>query len=236
MMEMKKVFGGFGLLAVLLIIIMPVYGAKPSITYFNANDPKFASACVNGFTRSTSPIRNSGSTFGIFQQGNLHGAVVMSISALDTQTAIPYVTVGFSIYNVGKLAEIHTIRITADPDSFRISGAAVFQLNLWLDVSGQGEYYVWSHNCLTSLGTTVTAQGPVGNSPTITITGTTTFSLFGNSIPSGSTATLADLKAGSVPGIDPATTEVAIWVGIGVLQGTTGSGNAVISPSGISIS
>jgi hypothetical protein len=78
------------------------------------------------------------------------------------------------------------------------------KINLWLDTGGDGSFFVFDGGTLTGVDGDTFAYGPS------VVTNASTFYLSGGSS-TGGTYTLAQLKAGIVPGID-ASTKTALWI------------------------
>jgi hypothetical protein len=97
-------------------------------------------------------------------------------------------------------------------------------MNLWFDSDHNGEYFVWQQNQFVALGGDVYAIAAacitgISNGGILSIDQTTPLS----GIPGCPATTLALINANLCATI-PASTNVAVWVGIDIPQGTNGEG------------
>jgi hypothetical protein len=170
-----------------------------SIDYYTWTNPAFV------FSRSVTPI--------------VTGAVADSYSGGDVNLsitdAVGYTDTGFYIV-LGTLGSLHgyTINGTGNP----------FGTNLYLGTNS-GEFFNWNDNVYTGVpGNTAYGLGPGSSGGTITVNGSSLFGMQNASCSGYSygTTTLADLQAGDCTGIT-ASTPVAIWVGLTLGSGGTGT-------------
>ena len=154
---------------------------------------------ANPWTRSSTPgsQTNAGNT--VSQSYNpATGAVTLTIT-----NATAGEDNGFYIY-VGTLQYFNSLKVVG------ASATGPFSANIYLDVDNDGEFFTWSPtNTYSGVGADTFYAGPSSISDVLTID---TSSVFGPS-------TLAQIKAGAVPGTS-AGTRVAIWIGFGLSSGS----------------
>ncbi len=172
----------------------------PTITYFTATN------AIGKFIRSLDPINITTTGLNLSEVKNSNGSITLSD---NVSGSITYSDVGFVYYNVGPLGSIQSI-----------SGFGNASINLWFDLNGNGEYFTWANNTLTSVSPDGYALGP---SNSLSISNSSSFFVINSGgISISGSYTLSQLKNGSVSGIN-ASTEVGIWVGFSVSR-TSGSG------------
>jgi Tol biopolymer transport system component len=162
----------------------------------------------NPFTRSLTPITQTSGNSSISQSLTSNGSIQLNIS-----NATGYADCGFYLY-AGPLQNLNTVTVQA------AAGSSPFGLNLWFDRDGDGEYFNWNENSMSSLGNDAYILGPTSQNGVLTVGSSTQFDSLN---PGGGNYTLAQLQSGAAPGIN-GNTPVAIWIGI-----TTGSGGSLSS-------
>jgi hypothetical protein len=213
-MKMKKIaiIAPLGLLLILpsaAALISPAFASNSSlpglITYYTANNG-------TSFFRSKTPFMSGVAT----QSIGSHGSVTVSANSSG------YADSGFVIYD-GRLGDINSVNVSGVGQQY--------SLNLWFDKDGDGEYFNWSGNVLSGLGSDSYILGPGSDAEgVLTIDDGSQFTSLN---PGGGNYTFADLKAGAAPGIT-ADTHVAIWIGVTIGSGgnTTATINSVSINSG----
>jgi hypothetical protein len=179
-------------------------GAGFSTGYFAVNNGG-AQFAAGTWCRSTSPIAStpvvgSGTATQSISGGAVHLAITNSGLYADNGFYVP----------LGPLGSLTSLSIAATGDPVTA--------NLYLDTSGDGQFFSWSGDCLSGLAGDDYGSGPSGTA--LTINDTSSFQIFTHA---GGTYTIADLKAGALAGVS-LTTQVAVWIGI-----TTGSGQSLSS-------
>lgn len=214
--------------------------SNPPSTYVNAN---FGAPDLSGFNfyRSSTTLDFDSTTADVFAKRSA-SQVRLSVSA----NADPYEnSAAYSAYDMGTVnaGSESLTSVTVVPRSLSLSGTAHWAMNLWFDSDHNGEYFAWTNNRLTGLGGDVYGIGPCESNPpvapctapgdgTITIDqNTPMFVIAANGMGGCNTgdytATLAKINLGLCTKI-PANTNVAMWVGIDIQNGTVGSGRATI--------
>ena len=161
------------------------------------------------YFRYTTPSATGKAT----QTVNADGSVTIA-----TTTISGYSDSGFVIC-LGKLGNINNIAAN--------SSAGAYSMNLWFDTGKDGDFFTFDN-----AGKYTGANGDVyasvaSGSGNLTVSGSSTITPLSagwRSVPAGTT--LAQLKSGTVAGID-SNTLVAIWVGVDVSSG--GSASATIN-------
>lgn len=219
--------------------------SNPASTYVNANYGPPPIAPPFNFFRSTTTLDFESTTLtpADVEATRNDSNVNLSVSANNspTETSAAYSAYNIGIVNAGDGSLTH---VSVTPQTLTLSGSAHWAMNLWFDVDKDGEYFNWhkdNPDYLTDLGGDQYAIG-VGscrsNDPLHTVDcppppsdGTVSIgpdtSLF--MIPGcpANATTLRDINMGLCPAI-PKNTPVAMWVGIDIAAGTTGSGSATI--------
>ena len=154
---------------------------------------------VNPWTRSFAPGSQTNGGNIVSQSFNpATGAVTLTIT-----NATAGEDNGFYMY-VGTLQYFNSLKVVGAP------ATGPFSANIYLDVDNDDEFFTWTPlNTFSSLGADAHFTGPSSVADVLTID---TTSVFG-------TYTLAQIKAGAVPGTS-AGTRVAIWVGFGLGSGS----------------
>ncbi len=199
-----------GLLAMLAVGFLAVPGASAGggpgvagqVTYYNANYGGY-------FFRSPSPTTIQNSVYGIGQTINGDGSIYLTAGPHSQ-----YTDSGFSIYH-GTLGGLGSLLVT---------GTGPFAVNIWVDASGNGEFFDWStpqtvdgNVYMTGLGGDVYFLGnATPTDGTLVINGSTTFYLEGATPPHGQyTYTLNDLLNGDLSSLNvSSSSQVAVWIGI----------------------
>jgi hypothetical protein len=154
---------------------------------------------ANPWTRSSVPVTltNAGNT--VSQSYNpAIGAVTLTIT-----NATPNEDNGFYLY-AGSLQYFTSLTVTA------AGGSGPFSANIYLDVDNDGEFFTWTpSNTFSSFGADAYFVGPSSVGGVLAIGTTSVFGPY----------TLAQIKAGAVPGTSPRT-RIAIWVGFGLSSGS----------------
>lgn len=148
------------------------------------------------WSRSSTPVTIASPNV-VSQSANPDGSVTFTITG-----ATGYEDNGFYFY-AGPLQNLGSLRIV---------GTGAFSANLYLDVDGDNEFFLWSSNVYTPGGPDVSKPCPAPVNGVITIDSSTLFT-FG-----ASSYTLSQLRAGS--GGVTASTRAGFWIGI-----STSSGN-----------
>jgi hypothetical protein len=152
---------------------------------------------VNPWTRSSSPVTLTNGANVVSQSANPDGSVTLTIA-----NAAAYEDNGFYFY-IGTLQYLSSLRVVG-------VGAGTFTANLYLDVNGDGEFFVWSPpNVYSNVGADLYYSGPSSVGGVLTIDATTLFGGY----------TLPQLRAGMLGGVN-ANTRVGIWLGISVSSGS----------------
>ena len=144
-------------------------------------------------TRSQAPVNlapNAGNT--ISQSFNpADGSVTLTVTS-----APDYEDNGFWVY-VGTLQYFTTLKVVG------AAATGPYSANIYLDVDNDGEFFTWNAlNQMVSVGADAHYSGPSSASDLLSIDSTSVFGPY----------TLAQIKAGAVPGTSPGT-RVAIWIG-----------------------
>jgi len=196
------------------------------VGYYVGNVP--GSGGPYNFQRSTVPVNQATSHFSITQTP-IQGGVRLEMS---TDGSVGEVSSGF-YFIVPQLGNINNWNITVR--NYVHTGGASLVQNLWFDSSGDGEFFVWSGNVLTSLGGDVYGLGtlPV---PALNSAGTylfvndtsTYYVICPPSSPwcnqSAQTLTVKQFKQNVENQVDSSTL-TAVWIGIDN-GGSAGSGSA----------
>jgi hypothetical protein len=220
---MKRILAAMtAALMMVALVSGTAFAAKP--TFHNSNLLKSTAYYVvnDGATwcRSHSPIASTnvvgGGTASQSRNGGGNGPLSLSIT-----NAGGYADNGFYV-PLGTLGSLVGY-------SFTSSGSAV-GTNLYFGTTN-GDFFVWTGNCLSGYGNTSVGLGPTGTG-TVTVTGSSTFNLTCNG--TYQTVTFAQLTAGFCSEI-PSTTQVAVWIGItaasgGSLSTTITSAQATFAP------
>jgi hypothetical protein len=153
----------------------------------------------NAFVRNPTPFAEqlgpNANQFAV-QSQNGEGQFGLLIS-----NAPGYADDGFYV-ELGRLADLNKVEAM-------VTGHDPVALNLWLDKSGNGEFFAWNADGVLT-GLDGDAYGTAANGRTITVDDTTTVSDLSGI---GGNFRLAQLKSGSATGIN-GDTKVAIWVGV----------------------
>lgn len=200
-MNIKKILVGAAAGALMLgALAVPAFAAvgplQNQITFYTENNGA-------NFLRSSTPFSGTES-----QSANLDASVTMSITG-----ATGYADSGFVIYD-GTLGGL---------DNFSLTGTGNYGVNLWFDNNADNEFFTWSGNTYTGVGSDSYILGPSSSGGNLTITDSSQFTSLN---PGGGSYTLAQLKAGDAAGITSAT-HIAIWAGVTV--GSGGSQTATVS-------
>ncbi len=194
-----KRFSIIALLSIGLVLTMAATAGASQVFTTSSTGVDYA-VNDNGFYVSGSPI-----TVGTAAYAGTNGSN-FSLLADSTQGAndsgiVLYFNGGLTL---GQLTGVTVSNYTASNN--------LLSVNLWLDTSGDGKFFAFSGDELTSLnGDTYVAQSNPANNGQLNVNGTTSFYDMGVD-GAGGTYTLAQLQAGDVVGIS-ASTPVAIWIG-----------------------
>jgi hypothetical protein len=181
-----------GVLSLLMMFFLAATAMADEMTFTTSSTGVYYAVNDGGYFVSPSAIttanayaKTSGSNFELYADGS------------------GYSDAGIVLYFGGglTLGDISNISIAGT----NLSSVAV---NLWLDTSGDGSFFAFSGDTLTSLnGDSYSGCGGGGS-----IDGTSScYMLGGNG--AGSTYTLSQLQSGADPGID-ANTPAALWIGL----------------------
>lgn len=195
------------------------FGSPPlAVDYYVVNIP-------TEFARSSSPFSLSNGDYSVSE------SVVSGGVHLQAQTDGGTGEVGIGFYIIFEtLGLIDTVDLAVAESTY--SGTMSLAMNLWFDKDDSGDFFTWSESgVLIGLGGDDYAVGQCGAayvcpllpSGDLRLDDTTTFYDMGV----GSVYTLAQLKAGSVSGVD-STTMVAIWVGLDSDGSEESSGQATV--------
>ena len=180
-------------------------GLASQITYYNAN-------YGGNFYRSQAPIVQQ-AVYGVSQTIESDGSI-----DLTAGPSAGYTDSGFSIYYTGTLGNLNGLVV---------QGQGTYDVNLWLDASGNGDFFDWSQTVsgatyMTDTGGDLYLSDDASSDPTtgtLVVTGSSRFFLMGSATPpsGGRTFTLAQLEEANGPlstlGVSPST-KVAVWIGI----------------------
>ncbi len=180
------------------------------------------------FARSTSPIVAGTSAYNVSQTPFTGGVHLQ----MGTNGATGEVSSGFYIV-YAHLGSISNLNIPVK--NYAHTGTAALALNLWFDKNDNGEFFAWTADVWTGTGGDDYALGQCGATfkcplnaagTFLQINDTTTFYDVGV----GTVYTLAQLKSGSVTGIDSGTL-TAFWIGIDSSGGSSaGSADIFLFP------
>jgi len=156
------------------------------------------------YTRSLTPTSMPVGNGTVSQTINADGSVTFSII-----NSSGYSDDGF-YFAAGAVGNFNGLNISTSAGSDPIS------VNIWFDVDGNGEFFVWNGNVLSGLGSDAYILGPSSVQNVLSVNANTNFTSLN---PGGGSYTLAQLKSGAAPGITN-TTKIALWVGIATNGGS----------------
>ncbi|HUJ17087.1 MAG TPA: chitobiase/beta-hexosaminidase C-terminal domain-containing protein [Nitrospirota bacterium] len=199
--------GGGSLNATVSSLTVNPASVSSHVGYYSTNDG-------TQFTRSLTPATTPVGSGTVSQTVNADGSVRLTIN-----NSPGYADIGFYL-PVGTLGDFNGL------DFVTSTGSDPVSINIWFDADNNGEFFTWSGNVLSDLGSDKYILGPASVQNVLNVDANSTFNSL---IPGGGNYTLAQLKNGAVAGITSAT-KIAIWVGI-----ATGGGSLSATVSSLSI-
>jgi Bacterial Ig-like domain len=149
----------------------------------------------NPWTRSSTPVSQSAGGNTVSESYNpVDGSITLSVT---NAAGMANQDNGF-FFSVGSLQNFNSLKVVA------AAGSGPFTANLYLDASGDGQFFTWTGNVFNGVGGDLYYTGPASAAGVLTIDATSTFG--GH--------TLAQLRGGSVGGVS-GSTAAAIWLGFG---------------------
>ncbi len=162
------------------------------------------------FAQSTAPVIMTNGAFGISQTANSDGSVTAGFSGVTG-----YADSGFYVQS-GTLGNFKSVLLKATPDSDN------FGVNIWFDKNNDSSFFSWNtDNTYAGVGGDLYSLGPTSSNGTLLVNDSSSFNMMS---PGNGTYTVAQLKSGSVPGVD-SNTKIALWIGA---SPTVGARNATI--------
>jgi hypothetical protein len=188
------------LMLVLFAVFIGVAGLANADTFtISGSNVDFAVNDGGSFYVRSSQILPAGSPPGVDASSSISGSN-FHLTATAIQPA--YSDAGIVLYFNGglKLGDLQSVSV--------VNTGSPVSINLWLDTGGDGNFFAFDGNGMM----TVLNGDSYGSSGAASLDANTSIEMFaGNG--AGHTYTLAQLQAGTVPGID-SNTGAALWIGI----------------------